>query len=278
MDKNYLFLLQNLIDNVKYFSKKAFPVFHVIYSQELVYKIRDSFKNDGYDVKLYPVDEEILTKFPISGHVSLATYYRLLIGELIPEKITKALYLDLDILVQADLSNLLTIELPGKAVVAATKNNNHLEDVIRLNLKGSWYFNAGVMLIDLARWRSMDVYNKAIMLVNSNRIKIVWWDQDILNCIFDGNVYEIQSKWNHQLSAFKNQKWFKYISAKPSIIHFTGSGKRNKPWYFDCENIYGYKYRYLTKRLSGFIGIGNETKKRKLRRLLLDPIFKTGII
>jgi lipopolysaccharide biosynthesis glycosyltransferase len=202
----------------------------------------------------------------------------LLIGELLPQEITRAIYLDVDIFVQADLYKLWTTNLPENKVIAAVNNDNFQDNINRLALSGHIYFNAGVMLIDLNRWRALDLYNKALHIVKNNEIAILWWDQDILNFIFDGMVLELDKNWNYQLLIFRGQQWFKYLLERPKIIHFTGGGSKNKPWFHSCENIYAYKYRYYCNTLNKFKGLGNFSKRRKVKSLLLKTVFKLSII
>lgn len=279
VDKNYVTYLMNLLSNVVYFSKTLDSTFHILCNSETKYIAQNElYKYNNFNYKIYEINEMKLAEFPVSAHVTVATYYRLLIGELLPIEISKAIYLDLDILVQNDLYKLWKINLPKDKVIAAVKNDNFRSNIDRLALKGKMYFNAGVMLIDLNKWRNLDVFNKSISIVRNKQISIVWWDQDILNYLFDGQVMELDKSWNYQLLIFRGQNWLKYLLHRPNIIHFTGGGKKNKPWFYACENVYGYKYRYYSHKLNMFNGIGNEYKKQKIKSLLLQIGFKMGLI
>ena len=279
VDKNYITYLINLLGNVQYFSRTTDSTFHILCNSESKSVIQEELKKSGkFNCKIYEINEMDLAEFPVSGHVTVATYYRLLIGELLPVEITRAIYLDLDILVQDDLYKLWKLNIPETKVIAAVKNDDFESNINRLALKENMYFNAGVMLIDLEKWRSLDVYNKSLDVVKKNQISVVWWDQDILNYLFDGKVMELHKSWNYQLLIFRGQNWLKYLLDRPSIIHFTGGGTKNKPWFNSCENVYGYKYRYYSSKFANSNRSRNLSKKRKLKALFLKIMFKSGLI
>src|SRR4051812_37304876 len=94
-----------------------------------------------------------------------ATYFRLFIGRLIPADIDRILYLDSDILIAGALGELWATDLE-KYAVAATIDAGLDEDIAlheRIGLDStSRYFNAGVLLIDLCRWRYEKLGERAL--------------------------------------------------------------------------------------------------------------------
>ena len=80
---------------------------------------------ERYDgiVRFLQVDSEAVEKFPMPQsagltHISRATYYRLLISDLLPENIHKAIYLDCDIVINGSLQELWDMKLDGYALAA----------------------------------------------------------------------------------------------------------------------------------------------------------------
>ncbi len=52
-----------------------------------------------------------------------------------------------------------------------------------------YYFNAGVMIFNLDIWREIDVFNSSLDWLKKHGEKAIYQDQDILNGIFEDNVY-----------------------------------------------------------------------------------------
>ena len=101
-------------------------------------------------------------------HINLTTYYRLLIGEYLPKEIEKCIYLDVDICVLKDLSELFLIEMKNNyiaGVVAAGYYFNEKENCERLNLPSMrQYVNAGMLVMNLKQIRKDNMTLKFLEL------------------------------------------------------------------------------------------------------------------
>ena len=82
-------------------------------------------------------------------HISYTTYYRLLISDLLPKEIDKCIYLDVDLCIVKDLSDLFNIDMKDNYIAGVLSpkyyfyKEKHCE---RLNLTSmSQYINAGVL-------------------------------------------------------------------------------------------------------------------------------------
>ena len=107
-------------------------------------------------------DPQSLAGIRHRGRVSHATYFRILAPELLPASLSRVIYLDADVRVASDLSRLwaeplrehpvLAVRDAGAPLVSSPRGLvNHRELGLAPELG---YFNAGVMLLDLARWRA----------------------------------------------------------------------------------------------------------------------------
>ncbi len=176
---------------------------------------------------------------------SLATYARLLLGSVLPPTLTKVLYLDCDILVRKDVGPLWAMDMKNKTALAAVnfgmpyvglmaKTSPFLKDLkIPLNTR---YYNAGVMLLDLKKWRSQNVERRCFDLILKFRSKIGLMDQCVLNAALIGDIGELDPKWNAwgRLSLFKTwnavgypRNVLKEALLDPAIFHFA---MHPKPW------------------------------------------------
>jgi len=161
--------------------------------------------------------------------VSKMTFARLMIPMTFPDIVSKVLYLDTDILVLDDLKPLWETNLDGAILGAVLDNldphfksgNPGYEEAPRV----ANYFNAGVMLIDLDRWRNEQVSEKALAYMKQHH-RTPFMDQDALNVVCDGQWKMLDRRWNYhncwstRLSNFSP-------SNRPAIVHFVSI---MKPW------------------------------------------------
>lgn len=180
------------------------------------------------------------------GRISLATYHRLWLAEALPPDATRALYLDCDLVVAADLARLFALELGPHWLLAARDAGVPCFGAHpRPGALGAGpfaaetpYFNAGVMLVDVAAWRRERVAERVLEHVTRHRRELLFWDQDGLNAVLVGRWGELDPRWNQlpQLHAWRSWPENPYGPARceaavadPWIVHFaTGS----KPWQF----------------------------------------------
>ena len=221
-------------------------------------KLESYIKEYTSNVKFILINENNLKRFPVSDHITLASYYRIFLADLLAPEIKKVLFLDCDLIVKKDILELWNIDVSNYSHAAALENGVDIAHKDSIGIKEDFhYFNAGVMLINLEYWRSNNVSEKAVEYINRNTNKIQLWDQDILNFILQSQWIVINSTWNATWIVFMSPVWANYnftklkcqelkdISLDPSIIHFTGS---EKPWHSYYKHPYKDEYyNYLNK-------------------------------
>lgn len=178
--------------------------------------------NEIWPIKFVSLDissvEEI--KININYHSS-AIFARLFLPEILRD-LDKALYLDCDIIVQADVSRLFDMDVSGVVLAAAQ------DDAIPFRA-GHVYFNSGVLLMNMRKWREEKVSEKAIAFVSQNITNFT--DQDALNHILRGRFLRVSQAWN------KNPAVDKLGNIK--IMHFLGG---EKPWWHNSRMKVTPKY------------------------------------
>ena len=169
-----------------------------------------SWPVDRFDIEWLAVDGSALAGLPVSGHINIISYYRILISRVMPTDMPRAIYLDADLIVRADLARLWDHDLSGRWCLAAQdctapyldasqalsnyqKCRPHLgaahpvPNFRELGLEPqAAYFNAGVLLIDLAAWRNADLSSQLLMCLKQHRQHVVCWDQYALNVVLAG--------------------------------------------------------------------------------------------
>ena len=173
-------------------------------------------------------DRRRFAGLPLWGRMTLATYDKLLAPELLPSRVTRALWLDADVLARADLAELWDGP-PSAAPVQAAPDPL----VQRLGARfgvAAWkelgldprapYFNAGVLLMDLQAWRAEDIGRRALEYARRYWQRVYFWDQEGLNATLAGRWAPLDPAWN----------WSPSLGApgvEARLIHFTGN---LKPW------------------------------------------------
>ena len=194
------------------------------------------------NIEFIAIDKEIFSNFHISGHIKQSTYYRLIAPNLLPADVDKAIYVDSDLVVNKDIAELFYINIEKFIVAAVEESEQDPERVKKLGIENSRYFNAGVLLMDLIKWRKADITKKAFQYIVENPDKLIYWDQDALNAIFGGEWYQLDAKWNVQTKFFEIER-YKEICLDPAIIHFTTDVK---PWHIYSNHP--FKPLYLEYR------------------------------
>ena len=187
------------------------------------------------DLSLLPASPA-LEKFP--GHITKATYYRLMLSEILPESIHKVLYMDGDLIVRGSLLPMWDTDITDYAVAAAPDGlDGDIEFFNRLRYpfeKG--YFNAGVLLVNLDYWREHAVINEFCDFIKTRAEDIVLCDQDVMNYVFQDRKTSFPIKYNFtsgflfktpRFDYWKNEKELKEALKHPVVVHFAG----DKPWY-----------------------------------------------
>jgi lipopolysaccharide biosynthesis glycosyltransferase len=210
-----------------------------------------------FTVSFITIDKSQLANAPVYGHVSLATYFRLLIPSLLDSSIKKVLFLDSDIIIRQEISSFWRVDIDNYAHAAVENSGLDLLYKQKLGIApGNSYFNAGVLLINLEAWRDKNVQREGIDFMDCYPDRIVFWDQDVLNYLLQGSWLKVAPCWNAQEAFFRNHtsdelglttQEHKEIQSNPSIVHFTGSGSC-KPWHYQCEHPFRQDYyNYLAQ-------------------------------
>ena len=205
-------------------------------------KITETVQKLQGNIEFVKIKNNDLANCYVSGELSRASYFRLDIANILSESVERIIYLDCDLLVYADIAEMWNIDMQGKPVAATCdlgimasgriRKQKHKQ--IGLSFDAP-YFNAGVLMMDLKKWREGNYAADIIKLASENQFSN--HDQDALNKFFMYNWQEIPLKWDVIPPVFnlftkiltKPDLRKKAIEAKlnPAIFHYAGG---YKPW------------------------------------------------
>lgn len=219
-------------------------------------------KRYNFKLTFLYVDEKNFYNLKVNGHITLSTYYRIMIPDILPKDIEKIIYIDCDMIILNDISKLWNIDI-SKYIIGAI-NDPFIDDKRKKILqipKDHPYFNGGLLLINVAEWKKQNISKKVINYLLNNPEKILYWDQDGLNAILSDKCLFLPDEYNVATILLANK--IATTKNKPAIIHYIGP---IKPWHLKPTSRFcNYYYDYL--RLTPWSGF--KTKNRLFKNLVL---------
>lgn len=219
------------------------------------------------EIKYVFVDNSLLKTIQINGmsYWTIATYYRLLAAQLLPDSVHRILYLDCDIIVDGNVSALWKMNWDGIAagVVPDIFNDDDRNYKLLSYNKELGYFNAGVVFMNLDYWRDYNVGDKCFEYLKSNYRILQSNDQDVLNYVLKNCKKCLPLTYNFQIQFFSkyfrsevfSESFRKEVDevGKPLIVHYAAPVK---PWMVDYYGMpfgrlwHKYKRRSLWRFMS----------------------------
>jgi lipopolysaccharide biosynthesis glycosyltransferase len=188
------------------------------------------------------VDDDLVEGVHLSRRLTRASVFRVVAATVLPPDLARVVYLDCDVLVRHPPDELWSMELGG-APVAAVRDAYIPVVCMDVPWRSSGidprapYFNAGVLVVDLDRWRSLDIATRGITLLRDLQLHYV--DQSALNILFASQWRALPPTWNLQtnhLADERSRAWgFEDLAeldraiADPVIVHLNG-GRFGRPW------------------------------------------------
>jgi len=201
-------------------------------------------EHEGGEISFLRIPDRKLRGLPTKGFTRKATWYRVFLPELLPD-VDRILYLDSDLIVLEPLDALFETDLDGNWVAAVTNvfQHNHLHRPAELGLSGpEVYFNAGVILMNLAEMRRDGCTSTLLDYGRENAARLEWRDQDALNVVLGERRVPLHPRWNCMNSVLLFDSAVEVFGAeqteearsRPAVRHFEGPDT-NKPWHHLCD-------------------------------------------
>lgn len=237
VNDNYSPFLATAIHSIR---ENASPEFHYkihILTDDISAENRGKlsrFAGPGFDVQFHPLSRLLrgipsvnaLSQHCFGAFSSLTIYFRLFISDLFPQY-DKGIYLDADLVVPGDISQLYREPLGGKLIGAVADYSvrkigpfvKYIDEYVGVS---PWnYVNSGVLLLNMRRLREVNFSRCFLSWVERYGLETVAPDQDYLNALCRDKIHYLDPDWNAMPS--------ECLSAldAPQIIHFNLA---SKPW------------------------------------------------
>lgn len=205
-----------------------------------------SDKKENFDIDLIYMKEglEAITDREENklrcDYFTLSIFFRLFIPEMFPEY-DKGIYIDSDIVVPGDISELYNIELKDNIIGASPDYS--IQEVPELmyyvtnaiGVKAKEYINSGVLLMNLKMMREKKFTTHFLNLLNTYHFDTIAPDQDYINAMCNGKIFYLNECWD----AMPNNN--KAPLTTPKLIHYN---LFQKPWCYDNIQYEDYFWRY----------------------------------
>ena len=191
----------------------------------------------------------------LPDYLPQASLFRLRIGDLLPDHVERVLYLDADVFVRRPLRELWTADI-GDCLAGAVRDPIVPWAGAPMGLP--WrdvevaadtpYFNSGVLVIPLDRWRSEQLGRRALELLARRRLR--HGDQCALNVVMKGRWAALDPSWNLQGGHLEENSLalvtergdvLHAAQGDPAIVHFNHSAW-GRPWLPGCTHPFGHEW------------------------------------
>ncbi len=200
---------------------------------------RNLLRRGGFtNITWYDVADK-LRDLPSGGRFPTAIYHRFLLPMLLPDEVERVLYLDCDITVKCDLTELYNTALNGTSLAAVPwvvlgdyqeEYGQHLRSFpqrFKLPDDGTPYFYSSLLLIHLPSFRQKQVQQQLVAKAREYTRELIWPDQDVLNAVLRGQItplpleYNVIPLFSEQLENESDEAKAAYAS--PAIVHYAAT-------------------------------------------------------
>nr|CAD1829209.1 unnamed protein product [Ananas comosus var. bracteatus] len=214
-------------------------------SSNLLASIRTTFPY--LDLRVYRFDPSCV-RGRISRSIRHAldqplNYARIYLADVLPADVTRAIYLDSDIIVVDDIRHLWQVDLEGRVIAAPEYCHANFtkyftdafwsDPTLATTFEGRrpCYFNTGVMVIDVVMWRKRGYTRMVEDWMGVQKQKRIYHLGSLppFLLVLGGNIKAVDHRWNqHGLGGDNIEGKCRSLHPGPiSLLHWSGKGK---PW------------------------------------------------
>jgi lipopolysaccharide biosynthesis glycosyltransferase len=255
INERYLLPLSVMLESVKRRLRPAFqPVLYLVHTG-IPQACLDIVSSIVETRPIVPSAAQ-LAAAPSNARLSPEASFPLLLADLLPRTLERVLFLDADLLALDDLVKLWETPLERHVLAAAPDGAvpfcSSARGVREWRTLGippdAPYFNSGVLVIHLERWRERRVTRRVRQVLESGREPLDFLHQGPMNAVLWNDWQPLDIRWNLPSSRagrphgrIPPEAW-----QKPGIVHFAG---RMKPWRAPVGGPFNAPYRELLERV-----------------------------
>jgi lipopolysaccharide biosynthesis glycosyltransferase len=248
--------------------------------------IQDSAARFNRNVEIIDLKNIDLSYLPEYSQ-PVSTYYRLLLPSLLKNR-NRTIYLDSDLVVEIDLSELFDADLDGHPL-GGVPDRDAIQQGLQahINRPGDLYINAGVLVMDLDKWRKENIAAQCMQWLTENPTIATMMDQDAINYTLYKRKVFFDRKFN--LNPIHDPPAKTLAEIPERVLHFAGAIKPWHSWYdFELIEIFNF-YKKITRvenqirlakpeKLGQFISVGNQRYARGEYKKCTEAYYSAALI
>ncbi|MCD7813359.1 MAG: glycosyltransferase family 8 protein [Lachnospiraceae bacterium] len=242
-DENYAPWLDCAIRSMEEHASEAYRYQIIVLHQDLTKESQDKIASGvhtPFEICFVPMERELAgitdrTENRLRcDYFTLTIYFRLFIADRFPEY-DKGIYLDSDIVVPGDISELYQVEL-GDNIIGACADRSiapvpelveYVENAVGIPI--DQYINSGILLMNLKKMREVGFCDHFLRLLHTFHFDCLAPDQDYINAMCSGKIVYLDETWD-VMPPMGGEKNEVLPAARPKLIHYN---LFQKPWCYD---------------------------------------------
>lgn len=243
----------SLLDNC---DKGRFVVFHLLHDEGLINGNEEKARKNivRYHKLIRDYNAEIIfhnitandkfKEIPAINTFTINSIFRLYLPELLPD-VGKIIYLDCDVVVNADISELYDININEFPIAVVKRGISTMpfgwkRYYLSIGLTVDDLFNSGILIFNLERIReNHSLVPEALSFLSQHR-NTPFPDQDFLIWTFRGECFWLDGRYNYYPQSMEKDD----VSSN-AIIHYRSAN--NKPWKSYSGSIDDFNWEYFVK-------------------------------
>lgn len=252
IDQGFVPLCINCIQSLLPFADEFLHVYVLQTSLSLHHKAMIESALDGKgECQFIHVPEEWFLEFPETDRYPKEIYYRIAAPLLLPERLDRILYLDVDTVVIGSLRELYEMDFQERYYIACTHTRAFLRALNQVRLEapeGAPYINTGVLMMNLDLLRKNLRLKDIRCYAQKHSHTLLLPDQDLITGLYGDKIlladtmrYNLSDRMLnlYNLDPTHPKRDLEWVRNHTSIIHYCG---KNKPWKPNYRGMLGTFY------------------------------------
>lgn len=182
-------------------------------------ELEENAQRYNRDIIFYETDQlvEYMKEIGIPAYRnSYATNMKMFFPQFFNMDIDRLLYIDSDTVIKDSIQSLYRMDMQGKPIAMGLDVLGYKHKLYVGHGKDDHYFNAGIILYDVRRWKDEDWTEKIIDHVRNVRAHYMSPDQDLLNVVLKDNiaVFDLRNNLQPLHMVYSNKRIQRYFPQK----------------------------------------------------------------